>query len=758
MALTTVTGTRSSALSMSGSDVLTITETGSFVGTANPLVSLGATTGAGAVIDNSGTLQTTGARAIRLTATGSSLELTNRAGAAITSQGDVINVQQNNATGTLVVSNDGTISSTGVNSNNGQAIDFNNVTAGSVTVTNHATGVLRAADSDAVRPGNGATIHNYGLIDGRNYQTNSGADGIDFQDNASGTVHNNAGATITGGRHGINHSEVEGNTAASVSLTNWGTVEGRNGSGFGSDNAGVVENHGLIVGRVDSIAGVANGDGDGVDIDHIGTVRNWGTIEGAGAKGVGSDGLPNTSQGVAIGGGTVENHAGAQIISLGDGILVDNSSAGAAFAATTIGNEGLIRGDAGHGIRLVGTWADTLTNAGTIQGGNRTAVDMGGGDDRVVLTGGQLLGLLDGGAGADTLDLSAETAALAVDLGAGSVAGTGWLSSIAQVEAVLTGSGRDTLAGGTGGDTLDGGAGADSMAGGAGDDTYVVEDAGDRVAELAGGGTDTVRAGVNHILRGEVENLVLTGAARLGAGNALDNHLQASDLGVLLRGLEGSDTLAGGAGDDALNGGSGADSMAGGAGNDAYVVDDVADLVTETAGQGNDLVQAFIDCTLGAELERLQLMGSGDLSGTGNALDNLLRGNTGGNLLLGLAGADAINGLEGDDTVAGGAGADTLTGGAGRDLFLFGDATEGRDRIMDFTSGLDQIGLSAAGFGIDSLVLSQGAAQGKAAQLVYVQATGALLWDADGTGSGAAAVLATLAARPALTAADVVLA
>jgi Ca2+-binding RTX toxin-like protein len=110
-------------------------------------------------------------------------------------------------------------------------------------------------------------------------------------------------------------------------------------------------------------------------------------------------------------------------------------------------------------------------------------------------------------------------------------------------------------------------------------------------------------------------------------------------------------------------------------------------------------VQSTITYTLGAEVENLTLTGSSALSGTGNALDNVLTGNSANNTLIGNAGFDTLNG---------GAGADTLRGGTGNDLYMVdhtGDsvtenANEGTDTVQStitYTLGANLENLTLSG-------------------------------------------------------------
>jgi Ca2+-binding RTX toxin-like protein len=146
----------------------------------------------------------------------------------------------------------------------------------------------------------------------------------------------------------------------------------------------------------------------------------------------------------------------------------------------------------------------------------------------------------------------------------------------------LTGDGSaNKLTGNDGAIKIDGKGGADDMAGGKGNDTYVVDDAGDKVTEKLGEGTDLVQSSVSFTLGDNLENLTLldTGPTPInGTGNALNNLITGNkDANILVGGAttgndttpNGNDILIGNGGDDSLSGGAGADSLSGGDGNDS---------------------------------------------------------------------------------------------------------------------------------------------------------------------------------------------
>ncbi|HET9865761.1 MAG TPA: calcium-binding protein, partial [Nitrospira sp.] len=207
---------------------------------------------------------------------------------------------------------------------------------------------------------------------------------------------------------------------------------------------------------------------------------------------------------------------------------------------------------------------------------------------------------------------------------------------------VLNGLGSDDIIhGGNGNDYIDGGAGADDMYGGWGDDTFVVDNAADEVFEDEGQGYDTVRSSTTRTLEANIEKLILTGTANLnGTGNGLDN---------TLIGNSGANTLNGGGGNDTIDGGLGNDTMVGGTGDDTYIVNVATDVVTEGSNAGTDTVFSSVTLTLANNVENLTLTGSAAINGTGNALNNVLRGDTN----------------SASNTLAGGAGNDTYIVGIG---------------------------------------------------------------------------------------------
>jgi Ca2+-binding RTX toxin-like protein len=152
---------------------------------------------------------------------------------------------------------------------------------------------------------------------------------------------------------------------------------------------------------------------------------------------------------------------------------------------------------------------------------------------------------------------------------------------------------------------------------------------------------------------------------------------------------------------------------------------------------------------------------------TGTAKADVIEAGSGGDTISGLAGNDLLNGGSGDDVIDGGLGNDILTGGIGADSFKFTSALKGNlDKITDFTCGTDKLVLDDAIF---TKLLSQTdqLASGdyfKSGQnnapidnndyLIFNTATGALFYDADGSGKSIAVQFATLTGVSDLSASD----
>ena len=272
--------------------------------------------------------------------------------------------------------------------------------------------------------------------------------------------------------------------------------------------------------------------------------------------------------------------------------------------------------------------------------------------------------------------------------------------------------------------------------GGWGDDTYYVDNArrlGDRIRRPGHRhGADQRDLGPH---RRHVESLETTNASGTAAIN--------------LAGNASGNVIVGNNGDNLINGGGGVDQMSGRGGNDIYYVDNSSDVVTESGGQGTDTVRTSVSWTLtaGADVETLATTDD-----NGVAAINLT-GNSSGNMVIGNNGNNVINGGDGDDE---------LIGRGGYDYFVFNtalDAASNVDVLSDFNvaDDSDRAGRTRCSRSLGLGALSAGefvigpAAQDANDHIIYNSATGALLYDSDGSGATAAVQFAAVGAGLALT-------
>jgi Ca2+-binding RTX toxin-like protein len=355
--------------------------------------------------------------------------------------------------------------------------------------------------------------------------------------------------------------------------------------------------------------------------------------------------------------------------------------------------------------------------------------------------------------------------------------------------------GNDTINGNNGDDMIIGGAGADAIDGGNGNDTanYHTSAAGVTVSLSTGAGLGGEAQGDT---LDEIENLVGSdhNDSLIGDGGA--NTLTGRDGDDLLWGGGGGDTLLGDDGNDTLKGGGGADHLVGGAGTDiaAYVESNAGvfvSLIDDTASggeaQGDELdgIEILVGSNHADGLSgdngsnRLDgqggndtLMGYGGADGLyGGAGADALYGMDGQDVLRGEAGADWLEGGNGNDQLLGGGGSDTLMGGVGNDTLTGGDgpdafvfhtalnAATNVDEVTDFDVAEDMLHLDdlvafpelpAGMLAAHAFRIGEEAMDGND-RIIYNSETGALIYDADGQGAGAAVQFAQLDIGLALT-------
>ncbi|MGB7317244.1 MAG: choice-of-anchor L domain-containing protein [Planktotalea sp.] len=381
--------------------------------------------------------------------------------------------------------------------------------------------------------------------------------------------------------------------------------------------------------------------------------------------------------------------------------------------------DNLIDGGSGSDDIFAGTGNDT------IDGGTGADVMAGaGGDDIFTLNDDFGADTISGGetgeTGGDTLDLSAITDDLTLDLTSanpetGSISDGTDTASFVEIENIILGGGRDTLvlADGSGADTVEAFDLSDSGDGTANDqldvsgltsdggttpvttDDVTVTDDGsgnavltfpggesitligvaptsvDSAAELEAIGIPAV-ASLNYIVEGTsgADNITV-GYAGDPEGDMIDNadNLAGNDADSILAGA-GDDTIHSFFGDDTIDAGTGNDWAAGYDGND-YI----------DGGDGNDELH-------GGEGSDTLIGGIGDDSLNGDNGDDSLVGGDGADTFTGGAGADTIEGGNDNDTIYGQSGGDSINGDAGDDV-IYGEADNDAINGGDGNDGID---------------------------------------------------------------------
>ena len=308
--------------------------------------------------------------------------------------------------------------------------------------------------------------------------------------------------------------------------------------------------------------------------------------------------------------------------------------------------------------------------------------------------------------------------------------------------------GEDFLHGSLGDDTLNGGAGNDELYGGQGNDVLIGGEGADLLA--LGWGQDIAQGTLDDLKGDRIQDFEV-GDKILAIGSRF------SDVSVNFDGV--NSILSFGPAGNSVN-----LTLAGNFENQTFVT-----ATDPNAPDENTIVEIeefqvapMLNVIVGSEADD-QLIGSRNKDSLvgedgndilhGEAGADQLYGGAGQDRLIGGHGSDVIVGGQGNDRLIGGKGFDSLTGGEGQDKFVFQHPHQMADTILDFDPHQDLLLLKGSEFGFEStqapLLKLQFTVGAQASQhsnrLIYNDANGKLLFDADGCGSGKPILLAQLA-------------
>jgi outer membrane protein OmpA-like peptidoglycan-associated protein/Ca2+-binding RTX toxin-like protein len=372
--------------------------------------------------------------------------------------------------------------------------------------------------------------------------------------------------------------------------------------------------------------------------------------------------------------------------------------------------DGVIDGGQGadslEGADTDNTWEITALDAGALNDQVFESIEnMIGGEDQdtfVLAEGAGIAGLIDGGNGSNTLDYSAYTSDVIVNLSDDTATGT---NEISNIQNLAGGAGNDTLVGPDTDATwniegLNAGhvagidfSGFENLSGGAGEDTFIFGDGSGITGVIDGGG------GLNTLdysdytsdVNADLAAGTATGTGGISniqnvTGGAGSDTLAGNDAANVLMGAAGDDILTGGAGADTLDGGENVDTLK--ESRDADFT--LADSALTIGSEGNDIISGIENAEL-----------------TGGVSANVMDASA-------FTGNAVLAGEEGDDIFLAGPGAITYIGGGGNDTLQGEDQSNIWD-IIGLDVGLlngsifEEIENLIGGAVADSFILAAGA-------------------------------------------------